>query len=232
MLVAFSFAMLLQSKAWHYFFLLCLWCSLGQDMMLPWRNPPGQKSLADIHRPSSGAQSFPNEEPMSTVPIFNLFFIEFCFILLAVYTLLEPETSTSSQEKSCGGGGFLSLRCNLFEKCLSLNGVKPLAVKSRTTFCQKQIIPVHIDFSCLNKSQIKCALSTSQRVIFLTAVTPNSEELNPKFFFLCSIIAVDKNFTVKTHLTILLLIHKAYFLNKEKAFQLHKLDMVVKSNCT
>lgn len=84
----------------------------------------------------------------------------------------------------------------------------------------------------MSNSQIKCALSTSQKVIFLTAVTPNSEELKCKFFFLCSITAVNKSLTLKPHLTILLLIHKAYFLEKEKASQLHKPGTTMKSNFT
>lgn len=67
--------------------------------------------------------------------------------------------------------------------------------------------------------------------------TPNSEELNPKFFFPCCIIAANTTFAVKTHLTLpclvfVLLIHKAYFVNKEKAPQLHKPGMALKSNCT
>lgn len=69
-------------------------------------------------------------------------------------------------------------------------------------------------------------------MIFLAAVTPNSEELNPKFLFLCSIIAVNKSITLKTHLTVLLLSHKAYCLNKEKASQLHKPGIATKNSCT
>jgi len=68
-------------------------------------------------------------------------------------------------------------------------------------------------------------------VIVLTTDPPNSEELKTKFFFLCSITAVNKNLRVKTHLAILLLNHKAYFLNKEKASQIHKPAMAMKSNC-
>lgn len=91
------------------------------------------------------------------------------------------------------------------------------------------MIPVHIDFLWAIPGSNVLLLQVRR---WLSNCSPSKLWRAKTQIFFLSITAANKNLRVKTHLTILLLIHKAYFLNKKKASQLHKPGMTIKNSCT
>lgn len=74
--------------------------SLGQDMVLPWKSPPRQKSLTAIHRPLMWSINlFPTRSSCHPCHRLASSWQSSASFSWLLYCLLEPKTLTSNQEE-------------------------------------------------------------------------------------------------------------------------------------